>query len=331
MGKTKAASRKAAAVTGLDIGATAVRAVIAEQSVNSDGRAVHTIRKTKTVPLPTGAVVGGQVRDQASVAAAVKKLRLRGKVVVTVDTPQAVIKPFTLADSPRKPLRDLLPAAAGDSIALPVDSAILDFCPYTADSAGSVAGLLVAVPKDPVSAAVAAVTAAGVDVARVDAAPLALLRACGHATGRPEMVVDIGADLTTMLIHVDGRLAVVRTVARGGAEITTAIADAAGVGRGQADVIKKEHGLSPQGPLFDDVMDVLRPLRTELSATARSYQNQPGSVDIAKITLTGRGACMSGLPEWVGGIFDIPVTPAAGERRNLAIAAAAGASMGVAA
>ena len=81
-------------------------------------------------------------------------------------------------------------------------------------------GLLVAAPKEPVIAAVHAIERAGLHVARVDVASLALLRAVSRLDGQVEAIVDIGAQATTVVVHVDGEPLIVRTVPRGGADIT---------------------------------------------------------------------------------------------------------------
>ncbi len=63
----------------------------------------------------------------------------------------------------------------------------------------------------------------------VDLASFALLRAASRLDAQVEAIVDIGADVTSVVVHADGEPLIVRTVPRGGAEITAAIATRLGV------------------------------------------------------------------------------------------------------
>ena len=72
----------------------------------------------------------------------------------------------------------------------------------------------------PVLAAVGAVERAGLKVGRVDLSSFGTLRAIADEQLTVEAIVDLGAHLTTIVIHDRGVPKLVRTLARGGQEIT---------------------------------------------------------------------------------------------------------------
>src|SRR5206468_4196674 len=87
-----------------------------------------------------------------------------------------------------------------------------------------VRGLLMATPREPVLAAVNAVEKAGLQVARVDLASFATLRAIGDESLGVEAIIDLGAHLTTIVIHDHGVPKLVRTLTRGSQELTEQLA-----------------------------------------------------------------------------------------------------------
>ena len=63
----------------------------------------------------------------------------------------------------------------------------------------------------------------------VDLASFALLRAASRLDAQVEAIVDIGAEVTSVVVHADGEPLIVRTVPRGGTEITESLATRLGV------------------------------------------------------------------------------------------------------
>src|SRR5688572_11932196 len=93
---------------GLDVGSTSVRA--AEVSVASDPPAV--IRAAQ-VPLPAGAVEGGEVHSPAQVADALRELWKRGgfktkQVTTGVGNQRVVVRELLVPSLPEKELRQAL-------------------------------------------------------------------------------------------------------------------------------------------------------------------------------------------------------------------------------
>ena len=107
-------------------------------------------------------------------------------------------------------------------------------------------GLLIATPRQPVLAAVEAVEKAGLKVARVDLSTFAALRSIAHEQLSVEAVIDMGAHLTNIVIHNQGIPKVVRTVPRGGRELTDHLRGRIGMAWSEAEAAKCEVGLNGQ-------------------------------------------------------------------------------------
>ena len=119
----------ATTLIGLDIGSTSIRAVEATLTkdrpmINNFGQAV----------LPPGAVVGGVVKDEKAVTAALRQLWTSRdfstkSVVLGVTHQQVIVREIDLANLPAKERRQALPFLVRDILPLPVEQALLDFYP----------------------------------------------------------------------------------------------------------------------------------------------------------------------------------------------------------
>ncbi|MFI5953676.1 type IV pilus assembly protein PilM [Cryptosporangium sp. NPDC051539] len=295
---------------GLDIGSTSIRAV--EAGHGKDGPVL--INYTE-VPLPPNAVQNGVVNDEKAVTAAVRHARTAAgfrarRVVLGVTNMQAVVREMTVANMPSKDLRASLPFQVRDSLPLPVERSVLDFLPLEAPGNNeNVRGLLVAVPKEPILTAVRAVEAAGLTVLRVDLASLALLRAAARLDEQVEAIIDIGTQITTVVVHADGVPLIVRTIPRGGAEITSALASRLNVPPSEAEALKCRIGLwTEHGPeVADTVREALRPLLNEIRGSFAYLTTSGAPSQVTRLVLVGGGAQLPGLPDTLAGQLDVAV------------------------
>jgi type IV pilus assembly protein PilM len=299
----------ASSPVGLDIGSASIRA--AETGRRRDGLVVNAFG---TVPLPPGAVQAGLVQDEAAVTAALKHLwataRLRSrKVALGVSNPQIVVRKMDLANLPRAELRRSLPFQVRDSLPLPVERSLLDFYPLDHSDGETVEGLLVASPKEPVVAAIRAIQKAGLQVARVDLGSFALLRSTAFLDSNVEAIVEIGAQMTTVIAHVDGVPLIIRTVPRGGAEITEAIAARMNVDLAEAENRKRHNGLiGPDTAVTALVDEAVRPLINEVRSSFAYLNTGDRQMRVARVLLAGGGALLAGLPARLAAQLNLDVT-----------------------
>lgn len=314
----------APASVGLDIGSVSVRAVTVVK-----GKDRPLIDNFGQVALPEGAVVGGVVKDERAVAAAVRELwstfHVKPRTVrLGVAHQQVVVREVELANLPAKEMRLALPHQARDVLPLPVDQAVLDFYPLEpAGKAETVRGLLVAAPREAVLDTVHAVEKAGLLVEKVDLSCFAILRAIAAGDGGDdpvaEVIADIGASSTTLVIHVGGVPQIVRTIPRGGNDVTALVADRLRVSTGDAELLKRRDPAQPPVPgdatadpadLAEAVAEACRPLLREISSSIAYFAGGPGAHRLARLVLLGGGARLPGLAAALGELTKLPVRPA---------------------
>jgi type IV pilus assembly protein PilM len=298
---------------GLDIGSTSVRAV-----ETARGREGPSVTRFGAVPLPPGVVLGGVVQDPAAVTAAVKELWSTArfgtrKVALGVTNPQVVVRQMTVANLPPKELRESLPFQVRDSLPLPVERSLLDFFPLAeGDTPETITGLLIAAPKEAVVTAVEAVERAGLHVALVDLASFALLRAASRLDKRVEAIVDIGAQVTSVIVHDDGDPLIVRTVPRGSGEITEKLASAMKIDIREAEDLKRRAGVVEDAESDEAaakasgiIRDAVRPLVNEIRSSFAYLSTGERQTRVVRLLLSGGGALLPGLLEMIAGQLNV--------------------------
>jgi type IV pilus assembly protein PilM len=282
---------------GLDIGATGVRAAILAPG-RLDGRPSVTIHGVGRVDLPEGVVVNGQVHEPATLTSALKQLWAENRfecrnVILGVANQQVLVRDLTVPNLDPATRAKALPYQAKEIVALPIDQVILDFCQLGEPDpeTNQVRGLLISTPREPILGAVAAVERANLKVARVDLSSFGTLRAIGDETLAVEAVIDLGAHLTTIVIHDHGVPKLVRTLARGGAQLTEQLADRLSLSPLDAEQVKRDEGLASGNPeVARALVEGLRPLVAEIRTSVGYFRSTNNNIAIERISLTGGGA-----------------------------------------
>lgn len=302
---------------GLDIGSSAVRAAQV-----SWGKGATTLERFGQVSLPAGAVRGGEVMDPQTVAEALKRLwsQVRfstKKVVVGVANQKVVVRQVDLPKLPAGELTKSLAYHVGDYIPMPVDQAILDYHPLQElrDEQGNaiLRVLLVAASREMVNSTVRAVQLAGLKPTMVDLTPFAVLRALVPAGGEvagAEALVEVGSNITNIIVHEGGVPRFVRILPSGGADVTAAVADRMGVATDQAEDVKVAMGLA-DGQAEHPASRVLDAAGTawveEIRGSLDYFRAQATDVRVARLVLSGGGAQLGGLAERLSAATRLPV------------------------
>ena len=302
---------------GLDIGSFAVRA--AEVSMESGAPTLHRFAQ---VTLPPGAVVEGQVVDQVAVAASIRQLWTKGgfkhrRVVVGVGSKDVKVRQAEVPDLPPDEVRSALRYEAHDLIPLSDVDAVMDYLVqdhFTRDGTDMVRVLVVAAPVAQIDASIAAATAAGLDVEGVDLIPFALVRSLSgyQGQGSGEVIVSVGAGLTSVVVQAGGVPQLVRTTTGGGGTITDAIAARLSVGYEQAEAVKRMASPhTPEGAAATTLIDEqLAILVREIVGSVDYFVTQTADVEIERIILTGAGSLVPGLRERIRSESHLDVAPA---------------------
>ena len=296
---------------GLDIGSTSVRA--AEVSVASAPPAVV---RAAQVPLPAGAVEGGEVQSPAQVADALRELWKRGgfktkQVTTGVGNQRVVVRELVVPSLPEKELRQALPFQVQEMIPIPVDQAVLDFdiLEELEQEGRSMARILVAAAqRQMIDQHIEAVLAARLEPIGVDLIPFALVRAVGTVDGMGleqaeaggEAIVGIGADVSNIVVHERGLPRFVRILPSGGADITKAVSTALNVSEEEAEQLKR--GSTPdEGPAPPMAEEIVRQRAAALVDEIRSsldfYKTQSPGSQVTKVLVTGGGSKIAGLED----------------------------------
>ncbi len=314
----KSAALRQKALVGVKIGASGISAARVVRS----GDKLELLDLVRE-PLQRGVVVAGEVRDATALASALARMfdihRLPKKAVrlgisnnrigVRIIEVSGVMDAKQLENAIRFRAQEVLPIALEDAV---LDHQQLDER-VNADGELVRRVLLVVAYRDLIDRYVVAFKEAGVRLIGIDLEAFGLLRALipEHPEGRSDaahVVVSIGHERSTFAVS-DGHICeFTRVLEWGGSTLDVAIARQLNLAPSEAEPIK--HSLALDGserPLLPGVTQeqvaaaadiVRRQLQTfarELVSSLQYYQNQPDSLGIGDIVITGGTSLLPGL------------------------------------
>lgn len=294
---------------GLDVGATAVRA--AELRLNPP-----TLARVAQVRVPPGAVEAGEVKEPGPVAAALEELWQVGKfggrqVHLGIGNQRVVVREVTLPWLAEKELRVSLPLQVQEHVPIPVDEAVLDYQvieEMEQEGRRVVRILLVAAQKVMIHRIVEAVEMSKLSPVGIDIVPFAIMRSVGSVDGiglatdlgGDEAVIDIGSDITSIVVHTNGLPHFVRILSSGGREITEAIGRALPVSEDEAERLKRGESAETED-IRTQAEAVVRTRLASFVDDVRSsldfYTAQAPAARIGRVVVTGGGSRLAGLLE----------------------------------
>jgi general secretion pathway protein L len=115
--------------------------------------------------------------------------------------------------------------------------------------------------------------------------------------------VDIGHSRTNIAI-LDSTEPTVRTVLRGGRELTEKLSEAGAVDFTKAEIFKKEYGIT--GRVGEVLRDSLRPLVREIQQTFKGHL-AAGGRKVTQMVLCGGGGLLLGLDRFLADALEVPV------------------------
>jgi type IV pilus assembly protein PilM len=217
-------------------------------------------------------------------------------------------------------LRKALPLLVGDQVPIDTESAVLDFAPLeeirTSDGSRSLSGLLVAGVEEMIIRTVDAVLAAGLNPTVVDLNSFAVLRAIATTPGLgltawPEAVIDVGADLTNIIVHENGIPRFVRILLSGGSQVTQVLVNEQGLSLVDAEQVKREIGVVDEsGPMAATVRSMNRAvgeLIEEIRGSLDYYSATSTNGAVTRVVLSGGGSRLKGFPERLAERLRVPV------------------------
>src|SRR5664280_206692 len=296
-------------IVGLDIGTSAVRA--AELDVSSKPPQLLNYGQ---IGLPPGSVVNGEIHDATAVAEAVRRLWKSGQfsttsVIVGIAGLRAITREIDLPFVPDNEVDSAVRFHSEEVIPFPPDKTILSsqiLSDYTSPEGAKMRRVLVAAAhSDLVEGVVAVAEDAGLEVKGVDLVSSALVRAIfDGATGdQPEAIVSVGAGLTVVVIHQNGRPQFVRTIGSGG------IATALYLPLADAESLKRRLGNpSPQvEAALQSIQGTVDDLINEIRNSIQYFASLPDHLPVSRIQVTGGGSSLHGFIPMLGAQIHLPV------------------------
>ncbi len=302
-------------VVGLKIGSSQLAAA----RISNNG--VAELQQLVREPLASGVVVAGELRDPEALGAALKvffakhKLPRKGVRLGIASNRIGVRILEIVGVEEEKQLANAVQFRAQEALPIPLDEAVLDYrvLDESVDADGQKVKrvLLVVTYRELIDRYVGACQKAGIELAGIDLEAFALLRALGAPTDRDGsalVAVAIGNDRSTFAVS-DGRVCeFTRVVEWGGSALNVALARAFDSTPSEVEPMKR--GMSLDGTTTADgfsseqtavAVDAVRrqvqSFARELVSSLQFYQNQPGSLGIGEIVLTGGTAHLPGLAE----------------------------------
>jgi type IV pilus assembly protein PilM len=330
VGRGAAAAAKTGTV-GLKIGASQVAA--ARVSNNGSPQLLQFAR----APLADGVVVGGELRDVETLAATLKELFAKNKlpkkgVRLGIANNRIGVRTFEISgiDDPTQ-LANAIRFRAQETLPIPLEEAVLDW-QVLSESTDEETGittrrvLLVVAYRELVDRYVLACQKAGIRLSGIDLEAFAMLRALttpqapdAPAATAAQVLVNVGHDRSTFAVSDGVSCEFTRVLGWGGQSLSVAIARA--LDRTPSEVTPIKHSLSlvaqselPEGidPAMLDqarhaVTHELQSFARELVSSLRFYQNQPGSLGIGEVILTGGTAHLLGFADELHRLIGVPV------------------------
>ncbi len=302
---------------GLKIGASQLAA--ARVANNGSAELLQVARQ----PLDPGIVVGGELRDADALAEALKdffakhKLPKRG-VRLGIANNRIGVRTFDIVGiEDQKQLANAVRFRAQEALPIPIDEAVLDYqvLGESVDEEGQPTQriLLVVAYRELIDRYVDACKKAGIALVGIDLEAFALLRALqapeGNDPGAALVAVAVGHERSTFAVS-DGRVCeFTRVLEWGGSALNVAIARVLDAAPSEVEHVKRALTLTdstvvPEGLTADQTKRAVDALRKAIQSFARElvsslqyYQNQPGSLGIGEIVLTGGTAHLPGLAD----------------------------------
>ena len=300
---------------GLDIGTSAVRA--AEIDVGHARPVLHTYGQ---VGLPPGSLVDGEIRDISAVTESIVKLWKNGQfssnsVIVGIAGLRAITREIDLPFVPDDEVDSAVRFQSEEVIPFPPDQTILSsqvLADYTSSEGDKMRRVLVAAAHvDLVNAVIDAVEKAGLTVEGVDLISSALVRAVGgqEASEQPEAIVSVGAGLTVVVVHQQGRPQFVRTIGSGGNATTAAVSAALDLPISDAEGVKRRIGESSAQIQAAEraAQSSMTELVGEIRNSIQYFASLPGRLPVSRVLVTGGGSELFGLLPMLEAQVRLPV------------------------
>ena len=304
----------ASRAVGIDIGTRTI--TVAEVR---EGRGGAVVTNFGGIELPGDVVGGGEVLDADAAATALRELLASAKVKTDrvwlgVANPRVVVRQLDLPYMPLVELRTSIRYQAQEHLPIAVEDAEIDIHPVedwvTEEGDHLQRVLLVAAHREMLTSHVEVATRAGLKPMGVDLNCFAVLRAVGNTSPLEqgsEVLVDIGAGVTSVVIHEAGLPTFVRILATGGDTLTESLARGLDLDRTEAEQQKRLCRLGAADPASQLLTTQVDRFIDEIRSSLDYYAAQPGARRLSSVVLSGGAAALPDLCDRLASSLRLPV------------------------
>jgi len=306
-------------IIGLDVGAWSVKAVVLESSLR---RSVCVGYHEHHLPVDKdGQPILGEV--EASIAAMLRGLDRDG-VVAAVKGTDVLMREVALPFADDKRVQSVLGFQLESVLPRSLDDVVYDYQVLREEEDGATL-LCSAIDRSKLEPWIATLKGSGADPRVLTTTGLAAEHLLGHVAADTQdksvAFVDLGHRTTTVTLLRDGRVEAVRTISRGGHQLTLALAKGLDLDYAAAEAIKHEgvrfDGYLPGGVGEQEhaqraklVARALEPLLREVRTTVHAHAERLGH-PIASAVIYGGTAQLPGVQQLMERVLDVPVATAA--------------------
>jgi len=298
---------------GLDIGATAIRVV----QLRGSGR-VNALVRYGYAPIDSKVSMSDSKADQQKVIQLLKELLTQARVStrnVAVGIPSHRVF-TTVVDIDRlnpSELHKAIMYQADSLIPTPVAESKIDWA-LLGDSpkeAGKVEILLSSVTNEFIESRLDMLESIGLNVIAFEPDSMALSRAIIPAnTATPEMVLDVGAKATDLVIAMNGAPRLTRSIPTGTDTIVKAAVQNLNIDEKQAEQFVFKFGLSKdklEGQIYNSIISTVDLLIAEIEKSIKFFQTRYPNVKLDRIVVTGGASTLPEFPLYIANKFGINV------------------------
>jgi len=290
---------------GIDFGTHSVKAVELSGISSNKPRLVN----LGSQATPKGAINSEDVTDQKKLADVLKRLYdssgIKNKAVVMALPEFSVFtRFFELPGVKEEELREAVYYEAKQYIPLPLNEVQLDYVPIgfnTEKNAPRV--LVVAAAKKVVDIYINIAAQAGLDLYSIETESVAMGRAMYKSTGKKGLVIlDFGANSTDMSIISEGYLVFSQSIAIGSDSLTQAIVNKFNFDSQRAEEFKRNYGAVEtvlEGKIYSVLTPIIESIMVEVRRGVEFFKSRTFSIAPSDYVLSGNGALLPGLKEYV--------------------------------
>lgn len=275
--------------------------------------------------LNPGIIVEGLIKDEDALAKEIKELanstkgeRLGTKyAVVSLPEEKSFFQVIQMPRMEKEELKSAIVFEAENYIPMPADRMYLDFCIVDpiVDHLDHLDVLIVATEKAMVDSYVSCVKKAGFLPVAFESEAQSVVRSLikDETSPIPVAIADLGGDRTDLIVFAGRSIRFTCSIPISSKQITDEIAKQAGIATDQAEKIKTQQGISGQAE--KPVTQVLEKLSEEikkyldfyLTHDSHTHLHLPKDAGVEKVILSGGGAGLKGVDEFLKQKLGIPV------------------------